>query len=293
MSFPKVSLSTRAQARINLLFWIVLFGIIIASGMSIRADEPLTNSTIVRTETSDTTCAPSIITETKESCFFDECLNATEVINETTGIPELVCNLRGDYCRNSTFTKSVITCTKTLYSGLMNYNNGSEIIPINTAIKNSLYGYEMTSAPYRAYFKNNSNTAGAVRFEKDNYFFTYDLSGGALQYRGTPTQPNIIDTLGSGYTSNSKDTQISINGSLATYPNAFSFTNVSYTLYNDMLKEIFILNKPTGYTYKDYTYLEYTGNIKFNKTLTICANEVCYVPSGTQDDFETSIIEEK
>lgn len=188
------------------------------------------------------------------------------------------------YCSNG-------VCNLILYSGIINYWDGTEYVPIDLILKpagRSGYVYELTSAPYHAYFKNNTNTAEAVRFEKDNFFFAYDLSGGTIQYRGTPTQPDKIDTLGSGYPSNSQDTEIGVIDSKVNYVDAYSFTNVTYQLYNDMLKETFILDKPNSYTYKDYNYLEYTGNIKFNKTLQICANNECYIPSGIQDDFETS-----
>ena len=60
-----------------------------------------------------------------------------------------------------------------------------------------------------------------------------------------------------------------------------------------MLKENFVLSNISS-GIKDYLYLEYSGNIKFNKTLNICANNICYTPSGTQDDFNTTgIIEFK
>lgn len=179
----------------------------------------------------------------------------------------------------------------------MDLNKGignPKYVPINDSYfpiitsKNGLYSYQLdnTYTKYQAYFRNNSNTAGAVRFEKDGYYFTYDLSGGKMQWREQPGFPARVDTLGSGATSNSIDTQINITGNKASYVNAFFNTTVEYYLKKDMLKEVFVLNGLPSI--KPYTYLEYTGNIKFNSSLQICANNICYKPSGTQDDFETS-----
>lgn len=142
------------------------------------------------------------------------------------------------------------------------------------------------SSKFNAYFKNNSNVANSIAIESKGYMFYYDISGGQLEWRGTANQPNAIDTLGGGVTSNSKDTNLSIKGNVVSYPNAFSNTNLSYTINAKGLKEIYTLSGLPSM--KNNTYLEYTGTIRFNKTLSICANKVCYIPKGTQDDFETS-----
>lgn len=164
-------------------------------------------------------------------------------------------------------------------------------VPIDTTItitNVSNFAYEMTNAPYKAYFRNNTNTEGAITFLKDNYSFTYDLSGGKIQWRATEGHPDAVDTLGDGAPSNSQDDLAEINNEEKSvyYVGAFSNTTVKYYLQNNMLKENFILYGLPSL--KDYIYLEYTGNIKFNASLDICTDEQCYKPSGTQDDFETS-----
>ena len=88
------------------------------------------------------------------------------------------------------------------------------------------YIYEMTNFGYNAYFKNNSNTAEAVRYEKNGYFFTYDLSGGAMQWAVKSGQPNAKDTLGSGMPSNSQNTAVTISTNVATYTDAFYNTKI-------------------------------------------------------------------
>lgn len=150
----------------------------------------------------------------------------------------------------------------------------------------TLYSYVFHTFGHSVYLRNNSNTDKAVRYEKNGYFFTYDLASGKLQWRAKLNQPSVVETLGSGTPSNSQDTQIFVNGTVVTYAGAFYNTNVIYDLNTSMLKETFVL---TGLpSLKDYFYLEYTGNIQFNASLDICANDICYKPSGTQDDFETS-----
>jgi len=177
----------------------------------------------------------------------------------------------------------------TYYPREVNYWNETNWIPKDLTIipsTRSGYDYAIIKGYYKVFLKNNSNTDSAVRFEKDGYFFTYDLSGGQMLWRATPTQPDASNTLGSGAPSNSQNTQVSIDLNNANYSNAFYNTDVIYTLQLDVLKEIFILKGLPSY--KDYLYLEYSGNIKFNKTLDICNETNCFTPSGSQDDFETS-----
>jgi len=176
-----------------------------------------------------------------------------------------------------------------IYNNIINILNGSNYIPIDTQIKSSNYSnfvYELIGAPYKVYFRNNSNTAESVRFEKDGYFFVYEISDGVIQWREQPGFPARTDTLGGGAPSNSQDSFAVINNNVLTYPAAFYNTNVTYILSNDMLKENFILSGLPSF--KDYLYLEYTGKAYFNRSLKICANNQCYIPSGTQDNFYTS-----
>lgn len=237
---------------------------------------PTINAT--RTATTDTTCTG--INGTKQVCR-NECLDWDTYANGS-----IYClGGMGDVCKNISVGQE---CTKTLYSGLMNYYNGNEYVPINTTIvtTSGSYSYKMIESPYNLYFKNNSNTAEAVRFEKNGYFFIYDVSGGQILWAVQDGKPDATDTLGGGKPSNSQDTHIAINGSTAIYGGAFYNTNITYEVFNEMLKETYTLYGLPSY--KDYYYLQYSGNIKFNKSLQICTDAQCYIPSGTQDDFETS-----
>lgn len=185
----------------------------------------------------------------------------------------------------------------TYYPTEHNYLKDGEYHPYNLTINKSSYmsyNNELNTegVPFKVYIKNNTNLAEAVRFEKDGYFFVYDLSGGKMQWAEQPGFPARTDTLGSGAPSNSQDSVLSVSGNSFKYTGAYYNTNVEYVATKNMLKETFVLSGLPSI--KDYTYLEYTGNIKFNRSLKICANNQCYTPSGTQDDFSTSgIIEFK
>src|SRR3990167_969733 len=66
-------------------------------------------------------------------------------------------------------------CMKDI-NGQPYYYNGSEYKLLDKSIKPSTYpNYinEMTKGLFKVYFRNNSNTAEAVRFEKNGYFFVY------------------------------------------------------------------------------------------------------------------------
>ena len=150
--------------------------------------------------------------------------------------------------------------------GIIVINNVSsqEITPSNY----SSYSNQMITDNFNIYFKNNTNLDSAVRFEKEGYFFTYDLSGGAMQWAEQPGFPARTNTLGSGAPSNSQNCLVNISQNEFSYPSAYYNTTVKYEILNNKLKETFILGGLPSL--KDYTYLEYTGNIKFNKTLQIC-----------------------
>ena len=159
-------------------------------------------------------------------------------------------------------------------------NNDLNITSINTN------GYSFgADGAFKISFKNNSNVAEPVLFQKDGYFFIYDISQGQMMWKETPGHPSAESTLGSGL-SNSKDTQIKIDENKVNYDNAFSYTNISYSVYDNMLKENYILSNITA-GIKDYTYLEYSGKAMFNSSLKICANGICY-PDNVNNDFNTS-----
>jgi hypothetical protein len=163
-------------------------------------------------------------------------------------------------------------------------------VPAVLAINPSTYenfDYEHGVAAYSAYFRNNTNTGHPIRIEHAGYFFEYDISGSNLQYHGKPGQPAVTDTLGGGASSNTLDTQLRYSGDTIYYDDAFSYTNITYELMDTQIKETFILQQiPNLKT--EYDYLEYTGHVYFNRSLQICDDLKCYVPSGTEDNFNTT-----
>jgi len=190
---------------------------------------------------------------------------------ERTSSTDTFCSIEGN-------TK---TCTKTLYSGQVNYLDNGVYRPIDTTITTSsflTYDFEMTKGIYKAYFQDNINTGEAVRFEKDGYHFIYDLSGGKMQWieqEGNPTKTKSIGAILSSVPT-IKDNKI-------IYENGFLNTNVSYFVFNEMLKENFILKSlPTGGA--DFFYLDFTGEIKHSSNLTIFANG----ENQTDKNFQTN-----
>lgn len=280
---PDEASSSQKMKMIALLFLSCIV-LITLSALTFSDDVPSLTQTVTRTETTDTICEPVIetITTCKQDCL-DWGINLS-----SPHIEEPACiGGYGTVCRDSVKTSQ--KCSKTIYGGAVNYDNGTSIVPINTTITASSYlnyNYKMDSAPYKTYFRNNSNTDEPVRFEKDGYFFVYDISQGEMLWAVQNGFPSRTDTLGSGASSNSLDTAVKMNGNEAVYAGAFYNTNVTYKVFNTMLKETFILSGLPSF--KDYNYLQYSGNIKFNRSLQICSESQCFIPSGTLDDFETS-----
>jgi len=177
----------------------------------------------------------------------------------------------GDVIRDEIINKQ--QCTKTLYSGLMNYDNGTEFVPIELDTQSSSYldyEYELTTAPYHAYFQNNIQAGKGFRFETNGYWFTYDLSGGKMQWavenKSGTEDWGKTKSIGS-ILSSSPD----VYDNIVQYNNSFLNTDVQYVLQNELVKENFVLSSlPAGYG--DYLYLEYIGEIQFDNNLTIWAN---------------------
>lgn len=174
---------------------------------------------------------------------------------------------------------------QTIPATIIYQNTDEPVNNITTSIRSS-YSYQLTQKHFGVYFKNNSNTDSSVLFVRDGFSFIYDVSAGEMLWKEKPGQPAAWNTLGSGNSSNSQNTQIETKGATAIYSAAFSNTDINYTIENSMLKETYILHSLPSI--KDYTYLEYSGNVKFNASLQVCTNEVCYTPSGTEDDFNTT-----
>ena len=99
----------------------------------------------------------------------------------------------GNVTRNETFQTE--QCTKTLYSGLMNYDNGTEFVPINTTIveteylEDGLFSYKMNTSSYSARFCEDPNWGEIVEFAVgDDYVrflpvdINYRLVNGSSSY---------------------------------------------------------------------------------------------------------------
>lgn len=173
------------------------------------------------------------------------------------------------------------TCNMTLYSNPMNYYDGSEYVSINTTIVNSSdskYSHEMTQGIYHVFFEDNLQMGEAVKFVKDDYHFIYDLSGGKIQWVEQTGSPDKTKSIGAILSSHAQP-----EGSVMKYGNAFAYTNVTYNIYYEMLKEKFYLSQ-LPLSGEGYLYLEYTGEVKYSSELTIFANS----ENQTGKSFHTS-----
>ena len=199
-----------------------------------------------------------------------------------------------DDCSETSTTKecsNLLTGEKSLEIFPQRYIEDSTYLPINLKLETSAstyldYEYELTTAPYHAYFQNDIKAGKGFRFEKDGYWFTYDLSGGKMQWTeqiGDETKTKSISSIISSIPT--------INENKITYPNAFLNTNLKYTLKDTQLKEEFILTELPIYS-EGYLYLEYTGEIQFNN-LSIWANGIIQdgksFKTEGQIDFKNSL----
>jgi len=285
ISFKYISNKNSKLLNLNLFLILSLFLIALLPFSTSEAPEGSPSQTVERTASTNTFCSDEVITETEEICYTDYCVDYNTTINETTGEEETICiDLRENYCRNNTISKTVTTCNSQLYSGRMNYLENGEYIPINTTItpSSTSYDYEMITAPYQAYFQDTLNTGEAVKFEKDGYYFIYDLSGGKMQWVEQPGNPTKTKSIGSVLTSTA-----SILNDKVYYNDSFLNTDVYYEVFNEMLKEHFILSNLSQSHWNDgtnYLYLEYTGEIRFSSELDIYANG----ENQTKKVFQTS-----
>lgn len=126
-------------------------------------------------------------------------------------------------------------CTKTLYSGTMNYWDGNSYEPIETNLVSSsdpLYDYEVTKGVYSAYFKSDPTEGQVVKYVKDGVEMTFQPM--ALNYRNDLNQLQQIEMINSVTgTSNSNE---------FLYENAYgSGIDLKYTYYQEVLKEGLII----------------------------------------------------
>ena len=166
-----------------------------------------------------------------------------------------------------------IVSSNTFWENSLLLTINTTIIPMNY----NGYDYGVNQTQYQAYFQETLNTGKAVMFERDGYYFIYDLSGGKMQWVKQPGEPTKTKSIGSVLSST-----INPVNNIAYYNNSFLNTDVYYEVLNDMLKEHFILNELV--INDAYNYLEYTGEIRFSPELNIYANGI----NQTKQEFQTS-----
>jgi len=193
---------------------------------------------------------------------------------------------RGDYWNK--YDQGKGSYNLEVYSGTVNYDSKTGYDPISIEITNSSYldyEYEMNtnSTNYIVYFQDNIQAGKGIRFEKEGYYLTYDLSGGRIRWAvenksGTPDYGKA-KSIGAIL---SAPVNIESNYSVR-YNNSFLNTDILYQLGNEILKENFILSAiPAGGG--DFVYLEYSGEIQHSANLTIYANG----ENQTEKNFNTT-----
>jgi len=131
-------------------------------------------------------------------------------------------------------------CTATLYSGLMNYDNGTEFVPIDGNIvssDNPLFDYEVETGEYFAYFKDNPTEGQVVKVVKNTTEITFQPM--ALNYRNDLSQIEQISMIQS-VTGSPTENQFK-------YENAYgNGLDLVYNYYHESLKEELIINQSTN-----------------------------------------------
>lgn len=159
-------------------------------------------------------------------------------------------------------------------------NAVSFLNPANTWIIPSAYpnyNYQVASAPYEAYFKNNSDLTKAARVIMNGYTFDFDIATSQAQWYNSSNGAIMGNSL------NPLNTNATIAGSTITYPNAWSGTNLSYTLFDNEVKETLAITSipnPVGVA----DYFRYKINLYYNNSLQVCFdNGTCYLhPSNVK-----------
>lgn len=122
-------------------------------------------------------------------------------------------------------------CSLELYSGIVNYDDGSGLVPINDTIVNSskiLYEFMVETGEYQAYFKDSLNTAETVLFVKDGVKTSFQPI--QLYWTNSLGQIQIIGLPSTG--------TATPDGNMMNYSNAFGEgIDLTYHYYNDNLKE--------------------------------------------------------
>jgi len=160
----------------------------------------------------------------------------------------------------------------------------SDFFPvINSTYKDYEYQLDTEYSDYEAYFQDDIKAGKGFRFEVNDYWFTYDLSGGKMQWavenKSGKEDWGKTKSIGSVLSSSPE-----IYNNSVRYNNSFSQTDVQYEMRLDGVKENFVLNSMPLVLPGDYAYLEYTGELQFDNNLTIWANGI----EQTSKEFMTS-----
>lgn len=127
-------------------------------------------------------------------------------------------------------------CTRTLYSGIMNYRKNNVYTPIDATIVNSTdenYDYEVVKGEYNAFFKEDPSTAQTIKYNKTQEVYYQPMF---LIYRGDISQQQVSDIYSQSELGFPEQNRF-------VYPNALLVgTNLTYRYENEILKEEYILS---------------------------------------------------
>ena len=151
----------------------------------------------------------------------------------------------------------------------LGFCNSSNFIPSTLAN----YNYQSNNTAYTLYLMNDSDLSKAVSFVANGYSFTFDTALSQDQYYNS--------TLGAvvGGVLNPAHTNISINGTVASYPNAWQNITLAYNITPNTAKENIIINNsgaiPANSSAADF--FRFRTDLYYNSSLQVCVNGVCYL----------------
>lgn len=142
-------------------------------------------------------------------------------------------------------TKTVCSessCTKTYYSGIINYNNGSEYVPINKTIESGNfdgYSHRVIEGMYQVYYKEYLSWGDAIKYCNGKYCFTIQPS--KLTYRNSDGSNDDIYSYPSTSEPGYADKGYADNNKFR-WDNIFGTYNLSYNYESTSLKELLVLD---------------------------------------------------
>lgn len=143
---------------------------------------------------------------------------------------------------------------------------------INSTLAN--YSYQSSGTAYTLYLMNDSDLSKAASFVANGYTFTFDTALSQEQYYNS--------TLGAvvGGILNPLHSNISINGSVASYPNAWQNITLVYNLSSSVMKENLVINNsgalPANSSIADF--FRFRTDLYYNSSLKVClTNGTCYL----------------